>query len=380
MSRTWAKSMVVGVLLISAAYVGLVHFDRPSKANARQGPDAAPAAQTVRAPIELTDLEVIRLEPTSMKERIRVSGELRPINRVALRSKAAGTVSEVNARPGQRVAAGDVLIRFETEDLQAALVQHISNRDGAAAELLRAEQTFARVEQLAQKSYASREQLDRARGDLGTARAKAEALSAQIDMAQTALRNAEIRAPFGGVVSDRLVDPGAAPAANAELMTVVDTSVLEAQMLVATRDVPRLMVGDSAELEIDGLNGRMVAGTVDRISPVANEGSRFVPVFVRLENREGRLWGGMFATGSVLVREEANVIVVPATSLREDEQGRYVLKLEGDRLVRQAVAVRGRWNEGESLQIDGARIGDLIVASPLPQFRPGVAALLGRPS
>ena len=173
-----------------------------------------------------------------------------------------------------------------------------------------------------------------------------------------------------------MVDPGAAIAASTELMTVVDMSALEAEMLVSTRDVSRLRLGNTAELHIDGLDGQLVTGRVDRINPVANDGSRFVPVYIRLENPQGSLWGGMFATGTILVRESKDTLVLPATSLREDDQGEFVLKLDDGRLVRQAVTVRSSWDGGSNLELVGLRRGDVIVTSPLAEFRPGIAVIV----
>ncbi|MFD2238153.1 efflux RND transporter periplasmic adaptor subunit [Aureimonas populi] len=382
MARKWTGRLVAIAVLIGGAYAGLVRFDPGGaavEANARQASVApVPLPDPVPRPLELAAIEVVEVAPAQMAERLRVSGELRPVNRVVLRSKAAGTVLEVKVRAGQSVEAGDVLVRFETQDLQAALAQHTSNMEGARAELLQAERTRGRVEELARRNISSAEQLDRALSDVSAARAKVQGLSAQIDIARSALANAEIRAPFDGVVSHRAVDPGAATAANADLLTLVDVSVLEAEMLVSTRDVARLRVGHTAELEIDGLEGGTVAGTVDRINPVANEGSRFVPVFVRLANPQGRLWGGMFATGSILVRQSRDALVLPATSLREDEGGAFVLKLEEGRLVRQAVAVRARWDGGARLEVEGVLAGDVVVTAPLPELRPGAAAILAR--
>lgn len=382
MASKWTKRLGAGAFLIGGLYIGLLYFDvrvGTLDASARQSSGALAAlASAEPKPLELAAVEVVRIQPTSMAERFRVSGEVRPVNRVVLRSKAAGTVTEVNVLAGQQVSASEVLVRFETEDLTATLAQFTSNLEGAKAELLRAEQVLARVDQLAQKNISSRDQLEKAHSDVAAARAKAQGLSAQIDIAHTALRNAQIAAPFSGVVAKRTVDPGAAVAANAELITVVDTSVLEAEMLVSTRDVTRLQPGNTAELQIDGLDGQVVTGTVDRINPVANEGSRFVPVYVRLKNPEGRLWGGMFATGSILVRERKDILVLPATSLREDEKGEFVLKLEGGKLVRQSVAVRSRWNGGSDLELSGIRSGDVVVTSPLREFRPGVAAVVAQ--
>ncbi|MBV5266039.1 efflux RND transporter periplasmic adaptor subunit [Pinisolibacter aquiterrae] len=383
MARKWVKGLIVGTFLIGGLSTGLVYFDRRGGTldaiAARRVPgETSESANREIKPLELATVEVVTVKPTSMTERVRASGELKPIDRVVLRSKAAGTVTEVNARAGQRISAGEVLVRFAVEELTASLALQDSNLDGAQAELLRAEQTLDRVELLVRKSILPRDQLEKARSDATSARARVQGLSAQIDIARTALRNAKITAPFDGIVASRAVDPGTATASNAELMTVVDTSALEAEVLVSTRDISRLEAGQTAELQIDGREDGPLIGTVDRINPAANEGSRSVAVHVRLDNAERHLWGGMFATGSILVRERKDMFVLPATSLREDDRGAFVLTLHDGRLVRKAVTIRSRWRGGTEVEVGGVNAGDVVVASPLPEMKPGVAAVVAQ--
>ncbi|WCK25803.1 efflux RND transporter periplasmic adaptor subunit [Agrobacterium pusense] len=267
-------------------------------------------------PFELTATETATIGTRPMVERLGISGELQPITRVVIRAREAGKIVEVNVRDGDTVQAGELLLRFETDELQSTLLLRQSDRDAAEAELMLAMQALTRTEQLALKNIASAEQLDKAKSDVAVKTARLQSLSAQADIARLALRNAEIRAPFGGTVTRRLAEAGSRVGADGELLTLVDTSVLEAKVLVATRDVPRVARGQTAELEIDGLGGQIVKGTVDRISPVAEDGTRFVAVYLRLANRDGRLWGGMFASGSILLREKNDALVVPAIALR----------------------------------------------------------------
>ncbi|MCF3641260.1 efflux RND transporter periplasmic adaptor subunit [Rhizobium sp. TRM95111] len=333
-------------------------------------------SQTVR-PFELTQTEVVKIALVPMEERLRVSGELKPVNRVVIRAEAGGKVIDVSAREGERVKAGEVILRFETDDLQSTLLLRESDRGAAEAELKLAIQALSRVEQLATKNVASKEQLEKVRRDVAATTSKVQSLSAQVDIARAALRDADVTAPFDGVVAGRVVEAGSRVSADAELLTIVDTSALEAKVLVSTRDITRVAAGQAATLTIDGMEGQAIEGTVARINPVAESGTRFVPVYLRLANRDGRLWGGMFATGSILVREKADALVVPAISLRKDETGDYVLKLHNGHLQRQSVTVGPAWSSGSMIEIaDGLVEGDTIITAPLSELRPDVAVTI----
>ncbi|WP_425623940.1 efflux RND transporter periplasmic adaptor subunit [Agrobacterium radiobacter] len=330
-------------------------------------------------PFELTAAETAKIGTRAMVERLGISGELQPITRVVIRAREAGKIVEMNVRDGDAVQAGKLLVRFETDELQSTLLLRQSDRDAAEAELMLAMQALTRTEQLALKNIASTEQLDKAKSDVAVKTARLQSLSAQADIARLALRNAEIRAPFSGTVTRRLAEAGSRVGADGELLTLVDTSVLEAKVLVATRDIPRVALGQTAELEIDGLGGQIVKGTVDRISPVAEDGTRFVAVYLRLANRDGRLWGGMFASGSILLREKNDALVVPAIALRKDETGYHVLKVEDGRLRRQTVAVGARWNDGTLVEIAaGLKDGETILTAPLPELGPDMAVTIDK--
>jgi RND family efflux transporter MFP subunit len=330
-------------------------------------------------PFELTAAETAKIGTRAMVERLGVSGELQPITRVVIRAREAGKIMEMNVRDGDAVQAGKLLVRFETDELQSTLLLRQSDRDAAEAELMLAMQALTRTEQLALKNIASAEQLDKAKSDVAVKTARLQSLAAQADIARLALRNAEIRAPFSGTVTRRLAEAGSRVGADGELLTLVDTSVLEAKVLVATRDIPRVALSQTAELAIDGLGGQIVKGTVDRISPVAEDGTRFVAVYLRLANRDGRLWGGMFASGSILLREKNDALVVPAIALRKDETGYHVLKVEDGHLRRQTVAVGARWNDGDLVEIAaGLKDGETILTAPLPELGPDMAVTIDK--
>lgn len=330
-------------------------------------------------PFELTAAETAKIGTRAMVERLGVSGELQPITRVVIRAREAGKIVEMNVRDGDAVQAGKLLVRFETDELQSTLLLRQSDQDAAEAELMLAMQALTRTEQLALKNIASTEQLDKAKSDVAVKTARLQSLAAQADIARLALRNAEIRAPFSGTVTRRLAEAGSRAGADGELLTLVDTSVLEAKVLVATRDIPRVALSQTAELTIDGLGGQIVKGTVDRISPVAEDGTRFVAVYLRLANRDGRLWGGMFASGSILLREKNDALVVPAIALRKDETGYHVLKVEDGRLRRQTVAVGARWNDGNLVEIAaGLKDGETILTAPLPELGPDMAVTIDK--
>jgi membrane fusion protein, multidrug efflux system len=376
MASKWTQRAAAAGILLGGIYAIVVFLD-PARATVDASEREAVTASQADTPFELSPMEIVRIQPTTLVERLRVSGELRPINHATLRAKRGGRIIQISAREGQAVKAGDVLVHFETEDLQSVLKQREADRDAAEAERLLAVQSLDRIEQLTRKNIAPTEQLDKAQAEFAASTARLDSLSAQVEIARSALRDAEVRAPFDGVVARLAINEGSYMAADAELVSVVDTAVLEARMLVSTRDVSRVALDQPVALQVDGLEEQAVQGKIARIGPVADDGSRFVPVYVRLANGGERLKGGMFATGVIVMRPHEEIFVVPATALREDASGNYLLKLVDGLLVRQHVTVRPRWNGDDTVEVsEGLARGDTIVTAPLPELWPNMAVTI----
>lgn len=330
-------------------------------------------------PFELSLAEVTRVSRAPVTDRLRVSGEVQPIRSVVLRSRSAGSITEVTVREGQKVKSGDILVRFDTTDLKSTLQQRESDRDVAEAELSLSMMVLQRTTQLAANDVAPAEKLEKAKSDVAVARARLESLAAQVDMARVSLREAEVVAPFDGTVSAKMVDVGARVGNDTDLVTLVDVTEMEVKALVSTRDIARVKLGQTAQLQFDGMEDHTIDATISRVNPVADNGTRFVAVYLRLPAQEAPLWGGMFATGSILVRENSDALLIPAIALRNDGNGDYVLKIENGHLRRQPVTVSSAWDGGTLLEIpDGLDVGDTIITAPLSELRPDIAVTLSK--
>jgi RND family efflux transporter MFP subunit len=376
-----------GLVIFAATLLGGVYLTAAVIASA-QGSDhinerlktvvEAAHVEGAAPPFELSPLEVAEVRPTTLVERLQATGEIRPARQVELCAKIAGRIIHSDIREGQAVKAGQVLVRFETGELQAALKQKEADREGAMAHMVLAMQSLNRIEQLVSKSISSQEQLDKAKSEVAASKARLDSLIAQVDVARTAVQDTEILSPFDGVVSKLSVDQGMQIAANAELLTLVDVSDMEARVLVSTQDVSRVVVGQSAELQVDSFQSQLIKGEISRISPVTDDGSRSLAVHIRLPAGGHQFKGGMFVHGSILVRQTEDALAVPMASLQQVEKNAYVLKLLDGFLVRQPVTILSRWDDGETAEVLGLAPGDIIVRTPLAELQPGVAIVVAQ--
>ncbi len=322
-------------------------------------------------PLELAQVDVSKAVRQDIATEVRIAGSLTPIRRSNLTSRISSTILELPVKIGDVVKAGDLLVRFDTEALVSAVTARKAEADALSAQIELAEVVLERNTALGERGAASDATRLEARANLLNLRAQLRSKQAEVADSERSLAYGELRAEFNGVVSSRPVEQGQTVALNAELMTIVDLSRMEVDAGVPTSRIPLVKLEQPVELSVEGFAGRTFAGKVMRISPTAVAGSRAVRVFVAIENNEGLLRGGMFTTGILKVDDQKNVIALPASAIRHDTEGTFVLRLEGNALRRLQVHLGTSWTDRNLVQVSGVQEGETIVTAPLPDLVAG---------
>ncbi|KQN74857.1 efflux RND transporter periplasmic adaptor subunit [Devosia sp. BK] len=363
--RRWGPWVVLGLIIIGGVAFFLTRPPAPAPET-----DTAEAAPVVR---QLLTSEVTAIAPQTLSQTVKVTGTLVPAQQSVVASQAAGRVLSVAVRPGDSVAEGDVLVEIDQANLSLALAQQRATADATRAQLVSSQQQLERTQELARQGLASPSALEQARSATSALEANLTALESAVQTAELALSNATVTAPITGIVSERSVEPGQTISAGTPVITVVNLSQMEFQAAASVNSSALVSPGQNVVVTATGLDNETFDGQVTRVNPVAQTGTRTVPIYVLLDNEDGRLRGGMFATGQITVAEKADAIAVPLAALREDAEGSYVLKLDNGTLARQAVTRGTTWDRGATVEVEGLTAGDTIVTAPLTELSAGEA-------
>lgn len=337
---------------------------------------APPAAPEIDSRMQVNPFEYAPVAPQTLRRVVRVTGTLQPSQQAQISAQTAGRVEVVTVRPGDSVAAGDVLVQLDVARLRLELDQQRSNAEATRSQLSLAQAQFERVQALVDRGVATTSDLDQARTNLEGLQASLSALTDQVAAAELSLSQATVTAPFAGVVSARSVEPGQFVSVGTPLLSIVDLGTVEIEAHAPVSAGSLIAAGQAVLTSVDGLPDRRFTGTVVRINPVATEGARTLPVYVMLDNADGLLVGGMFATGEIVVAEAEGALAVPAEALREDREGLHVLRIEDGVVVSQPVTTAETW-AGELVQVtEGLSPGDMVITAALPELSPGDAVIL----
>lgn len=368
-----AKRKLLLVVLAAAVVLAGGAFAWKNGKGSGNAAAVATAAKPGERPIELIAAELHTIKPRGLVDVVRFTGTTQPVDQTIVKARVAGRLAEVLVREGDRVAKGQVLARFETNELQARVNERQSALDAARADARWTARDLGDKETLAKRNIVSQSALDAARSTAENKASMVLVSEAQLEIAQRNLSDTEVKAPFDGVVGERIANQGESLPIDGKILALLDTSHVEVAAQMPAADVVRLKVGQPVTVTLEGFGDREFQGRITRISPTAQPGSRSIPVYVEISDRHDALRGGLFAMGSVVVAEKGHALAVPAAAMRKDDQGDYVLAVENGMTVKKPVGAVRTWSRGELVEVKGLESGMTIVSAPLPGLKAGQA-------
>ncbi len=324
-------------------------------------------------------------------------GIIRARTTATLVSRIVAEVQDVLVRPGDHVRAGQTLVRLDARDLQAgqaraeaglaaaeqAVRAATTAKDGAEAGLALATATHRRVGELRAKNSATPHELDQAvsglrgaeaqaQGALATVRqaeAGAEAARAALKSANVALSWASITAPFDGMVTEKLVEPGNMAAPGVPLMTIEDTKgfrlevkVDEARAASIDRAKPVAVALEPAAVEAARGPVPALAGTISEFARTLDPGSH--AYVVKIELPEGSdLRSGMFGRARFAGPGGQSLVVPTSAVMRRGQIASVFVVGPDNRATLRMVQLGGSFDAEEEV-VAGLEAGERVVANP----------------
>lgn len=295
MKRSWIIAGIIGIA--ASGWILSGQFgDEPVLAETATGP-ITPAPR----PIPLVRVDRVTAEP--MVSTLILQGRTAADRKVETRSETTGLIEEILVERGQWVTAGMPLVRVSTDDRQARL-------DEAKAMQASQQIEYDAAQQLNERGF-------RATTQLAQVRAALDAANAQVEIAQIALDNLSIVAPFDGALQDRYVEIGDYVDFGDPIAQIVDLTPMRVIGQVSERYLGQIEIGSIGHARL--VDGREVEGVVSFVGTVADEFTRTYAVELEVENPDSRMIEGLTAELTLPIRQVLGHRVSPAVlSLAED--------------------------------------------------------------
>lgn len=274
----------------------------------------------------------VTVEP--VLETAQLVGDVISARRSRLTFDRSGTVSTVQVRVGDRVAAGQVLARLDDRVLQKDL--HTAR---AAVEVARGESDFAASEAQRAQSVGddviSESERERMVSEAAVAARRLAQREAEVAKLEAQMDQGVLKAPFAGVIARRMLDEGSQAGPGFPVFDLVDTESREVRLEVPTPLVASLGVGSSVRLTLDDQPGWELLAELDALVPAADPGSRSFTAVIRIDGSTGdsaeataALLPGLFVRAELKLRQIDGQPTVPIDSLVVSDQGAVVYVIQ----------------------------------------------------
>jgi RND family efflux transporter MFP subunit len=369
-----SKPVLAGVVVIVIA--GSIFGWRASQA----GKDEPKKADPSKVVMEFTQSDVATVEMRSLTNSIQFAGSLSPVTQTTVKSRVPGDVMRVTVREGQAVTQGQLLAQIDIADLQAKLDAQAAALAESKAKLDIALKNRENNQALLRQKFISQNAYDTTASIYEAAEANMRSAEAQLRLAQRAIEDAAVRAPFNGIVAKKIVNPGEKVGVDSPLFALVDLGTMEIEAPAPASEVPSVRVGQPVTFKVDGFSDRTFEGRVERINPVAEAGSRSITLYISVANRDGLLRGGMFAKGQIVLEKSAPAAVIPASAVRDEAGQSYVYTIEDGKIGKRAVKVGASEPAAGLVEVkSGLETGLQVVSARVTGLKPGAPATLKPP-
>jgi len=322
---------------------------------------------------------------------VSLPAQLQPFETVDVYPKVTGFIDSIKVDRGSRVQKGDLLVRLTAPELVAQRSQAESALRAAESQLASAQAKLA-ADQGTYLHLASAAKTPGvvADNDLLVANQTAvadkgavAAAESNVNAARDALRSVtqmesylSIEAPFNGVVTTRNLHPGAlvGPASGAggsmPIVQIVDTDRLRLVVPVPEAQVGAMKEGQEVSFTVPAYPGQTFHAPIARISHDVDVNTRTMPVELDVQNRDGRLSPGSFATVMWPVQRAYPTLFVPATAVTSDQQHSFVIRIRDGKA--EWVTVQTGQAVNANLEVfGGLQAGDEVVRTASDSIRDG---------
>ena len=355
------KPVLSGCLLAAASVVA---------SGCRSGEAARPA------PAEVVQAQVVESQLRQLPVNLNAVGTLHARENVALSAQVVGRVQQVLVREGDHVVAGqtlaaldDATLRTSAEQADAAVSAAENQQVAAKNNADLAASTLARYKQLQEQKSVSPQEMDEVtrRAEASSAQvaaliAQANAAKAQASGAHAMLQYARIRAPFAGVITSRMVDPGALAAPGVPLLQMDQDGPLQLQAAIDESAIAAVHIGMTIPVSVDGASLADDSGKVEQIVPAADPSSHTFLIKIDLAPSK-QLRAGMYGTARIPTGTHP-AILVPASAIvtRGSLPCAYVLDSNGIAQLRYVTTGEAHENWVEVLS--GISAGEKLIDAP----------------
>ncbi|MFZ1517545.1 MAG: efflux RND transporter periplasmic adaptor subunit [Ignavibacteriaceae bacterium] len=339
--------------------------------------------------VEVKLTSAVLQKPGQTTASLQASGYVVAQRKAAIASKGTGRLIFLGVVEGDKVKKNQIIARLENDDINAQLDEAKANLTLAQADLVNAENTFNREQELFNKGLSSQQVFDQAEANYKRLLASIEVAKARIRQYEVALENTLIRAPFDGTVLTKnaevgeIVAPfGGSTTSKTAVVTIADMNSLLVEADVSESNIERISVDQDCEITLDAYPEKSYAAYVFKVVPTADRSKATVLVKVGFKNYDSRVLPEMSAKVSFFtepvdtsITNQKPILVIPASSVKTENGKTFVYTVSNDKAVKNEIVI-GQTLGSYVEVISGLQSGQKVINNLDDKIKDGVEVKL----
>ncbi|MGY8826826.1 MAG: efflux RND transporter periplasmic adaptor subunit [Candidatus Latescibacterota bacterium] len=293
----WGASMLLALAVLSGCGEDEEEQAAAGAQGGRGGPGGWGGGRGGGAAIPVKAEKVVRGEMSSY---IETYARLEAERQISVTARATGYLQELSVEEGDRVRAGQVLVRLDKEELDLRMRQVQASYNESKA-------NYDRIQVLHENKMVSQAEYE-------TTQLRFENSKVSLEEAKLNLAYADVEAPISGVIMRRMVELGSLVRSSQEMFTIADMDPLLVRIFVPERRMYQLRAEQAATVVVEALPERKFKGRIRMISPEVDPESGTVKVTLEVP-ADGLLKPGMFSTVRIITESRPNALIIPKKAL-----------------------------------------------------------------
>lgn len=309
------------------------------------------------------------VEERALPNELVLTGSLVANRQSDLAANAPGRVLATHVERGQKVSAGDIVVRLDARIAKFSAKAATAQSKLAKQQLELAGLECERADKLLASGSISRAEYDRTKTSCTTGQESLSAAQSSAALAAVQAGDSIIKAPFDGIVGERFVEIGEYVQPSTRVVSVYSVDPIRVAIAVPEVEVAQISQGQTVRFEVAALGDRTFEAEIKYVSPALRETTRDLLVEAVAPNKDALLHPGMFATVRITTGER-KLPAVPETALVESDGRTLVWVVRDGRAVQQVVRPGPR-ADGFVGILAGLAVGDQVVLEPPPDLLDG---------
>jgi membrane fusion protein (multidrug efflux system) len=318
-------------------------------------------------------VETVKVSEQPMPHVLTLTGSLVANQQSQLAADATGKVLATRVDRGSLVHQGDILIQLDMRQATISAREQTALADVAKAQSEFAAQECERSKRLLATGAISQAEFDRTSSSCRVGQSSEVAADARLAQAARTLSDSTIRAPFSGLIAERMVSIGEYVQPQTKVALLLEIDPIRVQLTVPESSVSLVKLEQKVDFAVSSYDKESFTGTIKYLTPQLRGSSRDLVVEAIVPNKDGRLRPGMFVTARLDLGESPTV-VAPKDALRSDGSITRAFVVTADKTIEERIIQVGETRDDKIAVSDGLKSGETIVLHPSETLADGQRA------